>query len=1097
LGVFDGSKIGVTISGDAGPLERAFKEATRVAKAEQREQARAERTWLSAQNRAQAQAARERAMMQARWSKAESRAQVAAAQERIAAQRVAAQQSARIEAQAAAAREAAMARTRQRVAALGAGAVRAGRNLALVGTVAAAAFANIGVDELTEATKANALTAAGIKSTGGAANVTAKDITRLSEAKLKMSGIDDQVVQGGANILLTFTKVRNEVGAGNKVFDRAVQSALDLSVRGFGSVESSSKMLGKALNDPVKGISALSRAGVTFTKQQKDQIKALVKSGQTLKAQKLIMREVEVQVGGSAKAFGDLLPQRIARAREQFAGIAADVTEKFIPAFEDGLGWVEKNIAVFGRWAKTDKGQASIRNLEATLRDTVSVGMEVARGIGHITGALAANRAVVLPAVAGYVAMSVAFRGLSAARDGAKAIGLLGGAVKLSPIGLAVSAVGALTTGLTALHLRNRRDVASARESAAARREQAASLWSVKDAQNALANAGLGKAEAGLGVESAQGAFKTAQRDFGKGSLEARQAYISLRRAKIALTEATKEEGKVEDKTARDRKAGMNAAMSASRDLRREEELRRRGVIGGSERAELRKLTAAHKENLETVKTAQSKGWSAIESKQRDTAARMERRHHQAAVRMAKATGRSVEDTKRSISSIGAVRPDLGGLISSIVSKFSSMSETIRKSVGKIKIPIEAVVNLFGGKGDGFGFGGLPKGVNKALGVASGLASKFGLRISAGRYDHSKYTKSGNISNHYLGRALDFAGPPAGMRAFALAASKLPHSELLYDPLGGSYYEGGHTDHVHFALQRGGYVPGVGEGDKVPALLEPGEGVINKRAVSALGGPHAIHRINRAVPRFQHGGVIDALGRASGHITSAQALGFAKDSAASTPAFKAKRAALNRARLQKLVMLRQQAIEVKRKMRGPANKVRDLEKQLSRAGKEGKPSIAKRLKSAKGTLAPLVKRLNSLNAQIVKYGGSPESVDQDILGLAGDIVSDETVEETDGAFGSDGSDGSVPGGGNEDLQAIVDQERERARVATEQARLSEIALSTLGGPNDIRTGTGNTTIINTLHPGDPRTLEAVQRASTQGSTLGSPGMRNYYPIRAV
>ena len=32
-------------------------------------------------------------------------------------------------------------------------------------------------------------------------------------------------------------------------------------------------MLGKALNDPVKGITALGRAGVTFTDEQKKQIK--------------------------------------------------------------------------------------------------------------------------------------------------------------------------------------------------------------------------------------------------------------------------------------------------------------------------------------------------------------------------------------------------------------------------------------------------------------------------------------------------------------------------------------------------------------------------------------------------------------------------------------------------------------------------------------------------------------------------------------------------------------------------------------------------------------------------------------------------------
>jgi hypothetical protein len=60
------------------------------------------------------------------------------------------------------------------------------------------------------------------------------------------------------------------------------------------------------------------------------------------------------------------------------------------------------------------------------------------------------------------------------------------------------------------------------------------------------------------------------------------------------------------------------------------------------------------------------------------------------------------------------------------------------------------------------------------------------------------------------------------------------------------------------ALQRGGTIPGSGVGDKVPVMAEPGEGFINKRAVSAMGGPGAIDRINAMVPRFQKGGMVRA-----------------------------------------------------------------------------------------------------------------------------------------------------------------------------------------------------------------------------------------------
>jgi hypothetical protein len=163
-------------------------------------------------------------------------------------------------------------------------------------------FVTSSISEARESQKVGATTTAIIKATGGAAKISADQIGSLSTAISNKTGIDDEAIQSGSNLLLTFKNVRNEAGLGNDVFNRATQSAVDLSKAGFGSISSASKGLGKALNDPVKGISALNKAGVTFTQSQKDQIKALVKSGDVLGAQKIILGEVEHQVGGVAKA---------------------------------------------------------------------------------------------------------------------------------------------------------------------------------------------------------------------------------------------------------------------------------------------------------------------------------------------------------------------------------------------------------------------------------------------------------------------------------------------------------------------------------------------------------------------------------------------------------------------------------------------------------------------------------------------------------------------------------------------------------------------------------------------------------------------------
>jgi len=221
------------------------------------------------------------------------------------------------------------------------------RSTARVAVIAGAALAGgfvvalkRGFDELAESQKVTAQTAAGIKSTGGAAKVTAKHVAALAESLSRMSGVDDELIQQSENLLLTFKRVRNEVGTGGKVFDRATAAALDLSVRGFGSVDSAAKQLGKALSDPVKGMGALKRAGVDFTDAQKRTIAALVESGNLLAAQKLILKEVEGQVGGSAKAYGETLPGQLAKARNAFDEIAAEVAVKFLPALTSALQWV-------------------------------------------------------------------------------------------------------------------------------------------------------------------------------------------------------------------------------------------------------------------------------------------------------------------------------------------------------------------------------------------------------------------------------------------------------------------------------------------------------------------------------------------------------------------------------------------------------------------------------------------------------------------------------------------------------------------------------------------------------------------------------------
>lgn len=160
-------------------------------------------------------------------------------------------------------------------------------------------------EEAREAQKVGKQTAAVIKSTGGAAKMSAKEIGNLANSLSLKSGIDDEAIQSGENLLLTFTKVRDEAGKGNDIFTQGTKIALDMSVALGQDMKSSVVQVGKALNNPIKGVTALQRVGVAFTAQQRDQIKALVESGRTLDAQKLILRELNTEFKGSAAAQAD------------------------------------------------------------------------------------------------------------------------------------------------------------------------------------------------------------------------------------------------------------------------------------------------------------------------------------------------------------------------------------------------------------------------------------------------------------------------------------------------------------------------------------------------------------------------------------------------------------------------------------------------------------------------------------------------------------------------------------------------------------------------------------------------------------------------
>ena len=207
-------------------------------------------------------------------------------------------------------------------------------------------FARESIESLGRIDTINTQTSTVIESTGGAAKVTAKHVESLAGSLENQTATEAESIQEGANLLLTFKNIQNEGGKTGGVFDQTVVAATDMA-RAMGTdVKSASMMLGKALNDPAKGLSKLSRAGVQFTDEQQDQIKAMQESGDMAGAQALMLGELNAQFGGSGAAYADTYAGKMDLIGNSMGNLGESIMTAAMPA----LGWLAENGAKAFNW---------------------------------------------------------------------------------------------------------------------------------------------------------------------------------------------------------------------------------------------------------------------------------------------------------------------------------------------------------------------------------------------------------------------------------------------------------------------------------------------------------------------------------------------------------------------------------------------------------------------------------------------------------------------------------------------------------------------------------------------------------------------------
>jgi phage-related protein len=185
-----------------------------------------------------------------------------------------------------------------------------------------------------------AQTNAVLKSTAGIAGVTADSVDKLSKSLERQTKYSDEDVRSVENLLLTFTSI------GKDIFPQATKTVLDMATALGEDTSSASIQLGKALQDPILGVTALRRVGVNFSEDQKKVIQNLVETGKKAEAQRLILKELNTEFGGSAAAAANTFAGKLAILKNEFDDVKESIGQLIVkvaePLITALLNWFDK-----------------------------------------------------------------------------------------------------------------------------------------------------------------------------------------------------------------------------------------------------------------------------------------------------------------------------------------------------------------------------------------------------------------------------------------------------------------------------------------------------------------------------------------------------------------------------------------------------------------------------------------------------------------------------------------------------------------------------------------------------------------------------------
>lgn len=628
---------------------------------------------------------------------------------------------------------------------------------------------------------------------------------------------------------------------------------------------------------------------------------------------------------------------------------------------------------------------------------------------------------------------------------------------------------------------------------------------------------------ASVGVEKALKGVVDAQRKHGKGSLEARDASAKLGMAQQRLTKELSG-SKVELTASQKAQATYNLAMKQTKIVQGDAERTSKGyanVIRGIRNAirdaateyGMRLLPAVTEFAIKINKFVRSEKFREwIDEAGKKVAGFVKKianyvssdkfkDHVKEAAKGAEQFGRAAKDAADAILEISKALAKLEKKTKAVRGTLTFLRDAFYASHGNAQSQ-KKVLDAINPAGDSPGEGGFlgrmmgaPSsalrrwGLSSAMSPAVGLGASMGLRVSSGLRPGAR-TKSGSLSDHATGHAVDMVGSAAQMLNFAITANRLPGvKQVIYSPWDG--WSDDHYDHVHVAM--GGRAHKKGTGDS------PGS--------------------------------VSSLGRVSGSITSEQALSFARSVSRPDVGFLSQRVRENKSKMSSQIRSKPRKLaaiaRARTKLAKKIEEWRKTKREINKLEKEkdklpsGKKSAARRkqisvkLRGLRRTLSGRAEAVRRAKDEVERLTGEIESVDQEILDTASNVVSDEQAIED--IFEAQREEKERQDelmreelerrkeAEEENLQAQLDQANQRAFDASQNLAASEGAFAALSGPGDIGSARGanalqsaaNVFYVSSNFAPTPQQLVEYANATAQGIQFSSASQRLYSSVTRI